>query len=206
MSALRHILASARPRALAAAALVTLLAGCQSLPPVPASAHRYAGRFSLAVTRASTVEGEPRRQSWSGRFALAVAPRAMALDLVSPLGATIARFETDAREARLVVPAEGGGLRVEHGPDAQALSEHVLGWSLPIAGMADWVEGRPASDRRYSELPPEGGHDRFEQDGWAVTVAPPEGARRGLLLQMERPARADAPAVVLRVVLDGPDS
>jgi outer membrane lipoprotein LolB len=201
-----------------------LLSSCASLPaqraPADGLASNYAGRFSLAVTHPS-IGGEDRREAWSGRFSLAVGTQSLSLDLVSPLGATIARFETDTQEARLVVPASGG-VRVEHGADAQSLSERVLGWSLPITGMPDWIAGHPAKGRPFWSLPPLGADgadvvrqadgvasagsapDRFEQDGWRVTVERPDGDRAGLRLQMDRAAQDDSPAVALRVVLDTP--
>jgi len=191
-------------------ALVASLSSCAVLPPTVAAAHNYAGRFSLAVTypdvpaAAEVPDPVPgRSNAWSGRFSLAVAPAGLVLDLVSPLGATIARFETDQHGARLLVAADGG-VRVERGADAQALSERVLGWSLPVAGLPDWVEGRPAGERPYRILPAESGSERFEQDGWAVTVEQAVADRPGRRLQMERGARDGSPAVALRVVLDGP--
>jgi len=196
-----------------------LLGACASLPPLTGAAHSYTGRFSLAVMpllpagadagadTAGAAEGEQaptgQRTAWSGRFSLAVDASGVALDLVTPLGATIARFETDDHEARLLVPA-GDGVRVEHGADAQALSERVMGWSLPLAGMADWVEGRPSAGRPFRRLAADGGSERFEQDGWAVSVEPPAAERTGRRLRMDRAARAGAPGVDLRVVLDGP--
>jgi outer membrane lipoprotein LolB len=185
--------------------LPLLLGACTSLPPPRTADHHYAGRFSLAVTRPDAAGDAPHRDAWTGRFTLEVDARTLSLDLISPLGSTIARFETDAREARLLVPADGG-VRVEHGPDAQALSEQVLGWSLPVAGMPDWVEGRPSGDRPFQPLPPEDGKSRFLQDGWSVTVEPPADGRAGRRLQMDRAGQAGAPDVALRVVLDGPAS
>lgn len=183
--------------------LLLLLSACASLPPPKGADHHYAGRFSLAVTRADPRGAEPQRDAWTGRFTLQVDARSLTLDLVSPLGSTIARFETDAQEARLLVPANGG-VRVEHGPDARALSEQVLGWSLPVAGMADWLEGHPSPARPYQPLDPIAEATRFEQDGWAVTVEPPTDARPGRRLQMDRSGQGGAPDVALRVVLDGP--
>jgi len=184
--------------------LLLLLSACASLPPPKGADHHYAGRFSLAVTHPDPG-GEPRREAWTGRFTLQVDAQSLTLDLVSPLGSTIARFETDPREARLLVPADGG-VRVEHGPDARALSEQVLGWSLPVAGMPDWVEGRPSPGRPFQVLPSQGEAARFEQDGWSVSVEDPAEGRPGRRLQMNRGGDAGAPDVALRVVLDGPDS
>jgi outer membrane lipoprotein LolB len=182
-----------------------LLGACQSLPPPRDAEHHYAGRFSLAVTRLEAGSDAPRREAWTGRFALQVDGQSLTLDLVSPLGSTIARFETDAREARLLVPRDGG-VRVEHGADAQALSEQVLGWSLPVAGMPDWVEGRPSGARPYERLGADGDAERFRQDGWSVTVEPATPERPGRRVQMDRAGQAGSPDVALRVVLDGPPS
>jgi outer membrane lipoprotein LolB len=182
-----------------------LLGACASLPPPRGADHHYAGRFSLSVTRPDPASDGPQRDAWTGRFALQVDGQSLTLDLVSPLGSTIARFETDAREARLLVPSNGG-VRVDHGSDAQALSEQVLGWSLPVAGMPDWVEGRPSGARPFHMLPDEAGNVRFEQDGWSVTVEPATVERPGRRLQMERAGQAGSPDVALRVVLDGPPS
>ncbi len=212
----------------ALACVAIWLSACASLPPTQqgsdSTTRNYAGRFSLAVTSAAPA-GAARNEAWSGRFSLAVGARALSLDLVSPLGATIARFETDAQEARLLVPADGG-VRVEHGTDAQSLAERVLGWSLPIGSMPDWIAGHPASGRPFRVLaadPGAGervdadrtgataahaganpGPDRFEQDGWAVAVEQPNAQRAGLRVQMSRAQRHDSPGVALRVVLDAP--
>jgi outer membrane lipoprotein LolB len=201
-------------------AVLLLLAGCRSLPPPPPETPTgtFAGRFSLSITH-SEPGGADRHEVWSGRFALAVGAQTLRLDLVSPLGATLARFETDAHEARLLVPA-GGGVRVEHGADAQSLSERVLGWSLPIAGMPDWIAGHPSPERPYrvlaqpADAPGAAGADagpgaatapdRFEQDGWTVVVERGTDARAAQRVQMSRPEADASPAVALRVVLDAP--
>lgn len=183
---------------------VVLISSCTTLPPPAATERSYSGRFSLAVTSTQTGT-ETQRSAWTGRFALAVGPQSLTLDLVTPLGATIARFETDPREARLLVPSDGR-LQEARGTDAQTLAERVLGWSLPIERMPDWIEGRPSSGRPFHALAAEEGSERFEQDGWSVTVQRVTDGKSGRRLQIERPARDGLPSVALRVVLDGPTS
>jgi outer membrane lipoprotein LolB len=199
--------AHGRRRAAAALLAAAALAGCQSLPPPAAPAAgalHQAGRFSLSVIPAETG-GADQREAWSGRFALDRRGATLSLDLVSPLGATLARFESEPGEARLLTP-QGGSVRVERGPDLQSLSERVLGWSLPLAGLPDWIDGHPAAGRPYQVAPEAAqtaqGPDHFEQDGWDVRVQWPQGEHAGLRLQMSRAAQAQAPEVALRVVLD----
>jgi outer membrane lipoprotein LolB len=197
-----------RHRWLAAGAL-GLLAACASLPPPapPAGAAAVlAGRFSLAVTHTPGGALE-KRENWTGRFSLVTGAAGQSLDLSSPLGATLARIESGPDGASLSVP-EGGGVRTERGSDVQALSERVLGWSLPLAGLPDWVAGRPVSGRPFRVLEGDDGDaagpTRFAQDDWTVVVARAAGgaARR---VQIERPAQGESPQIELRVVLDAPD-
>jgi outer membrane lipoprotein LolB len=171
-----------------------LTAACASLPPVTGTAS-YEGRFSLVVT------GEDRHEAVSGRFALTVDRSDVTLDLSTPLGTTVARVQTGPAGTRLTVPS-AGGLRTEEGPDAEALSLQVLGWTLPVSGIGDWIEGRPAAGRPYRLDPDEGGATQLEQDGWTIRFAPRGTDGRMRRIDMSRPRQGDAPAVSLRVVLD----
>jgi len=46
--------------------------------------------------------------------------------------------------------------REYHGADVESLTEQVLGFRLPLAGLADWVRGRPAPE--------------LEQRGWKLEI------------------------------------
>jgi outer membrane lipoprotein LolB len=177
-----------------AGALGALAAACTSLPPAPAGVN-YTGRFSLIVT------GDDRHETASGRFALTVDRSDVTLDLSTPFGNTVARVQSGPAGARLTVPS-GSGLRTAEGPDPEALSQQVLGWTLPVSGIRDWIEGRPVPGRPYHLEPGEAGAAQLEQDGWTIHFPPREPGGRIRRLDMSRPQRPDAPAVSLRVVLD----
>jgi outer membrane lipoprotein LolB len=177
-----------------AAALGALAAACASLPPPPAGVN-YSGRFALVVT------GEDRHESVSGRFALTVDRSDVTLDLSTPLGTTVARVQSGPAGARVTVPS-GAGLRTAEGRDPEALSLQVLGWTLPVSGISDWIEGRPVPGRPYRFDPGEAGAAQLEQDGWTIHFPPPGPDGRIRRLDMSRPQQPDAPAVSLRVVLD----
>jgi outer membrane lipoprotein LolB len=185
-----------RARAWRAAAclLAALAAGCATLP-AGAPGASYSGRFSLVV------DGVDRHETASGRFALNVGPADVTLDLSTPLGTTVARVQSGPQGARLTVPS-AGGLRTAQGPDPDALSLQVLGWTLPVSGIGDWIQGRPAAGRPYRLEPGEAGAARLEQDGWTIRydARAPDGRIRRL--DLSRPQQGDAPAVSLRVVLD----
>ncbi len=174
--------------------LGVLAAACASLPP-GAGGINYTGRFALVV------DGFDRHETASGRFALSVGRSDVTLDLSTPLGTTVARVQSGPSGARLTVPS-GGGLRTAQGPDPDALSLQVLGWPLPVGGIGDWIEGRPAAGRPYRLEPGEGGAARIEQDGWTIQYEARAADGRIRRVDMSRPQQGDAPAVSLRVVLD----
>lgn len=172
-----------------------LVAACATLPPLKAGGASYSGRFSLVI------DGADRHETDSGRFVLTVDGRDVTVDLSTPFGTTVARVQTGADGARVTVPS-GSGVRTVWGPDAEALSLKVLGWTLPVAGIGDWIEGRPAAGRPYRLEAADGGATRLEQDGWTIRLEPGPAAGRPHRLEMTRPQQADAPSVRLRIVLD----
>ena len=172
---------------------ILVLAGCAT-PQAPAD-RAYSGRFSAVATQGG------QRESVSGRFSLEVRGTRQTIDLASPLGTTMARIEVGPDGAR----ATGPQMQEVRGVDPDALTEQLLGWRLPVSGLSDWIEGRPAPARSARV---ERNGDRptlIEQDGWIVTLAEYfDGTRRPRRMVLERAAAPPAPAVVLRLVMDDP--
>ena len=188
-------LCGASRRALAGLfALTVLLTACATVPVAPPD-RAYAGRFS-----ATTVSGE-RRESVSGRFSLEIRGAQQVLELASPLGTTVARIEVGPGGAR----ATGPGVQEVRGADADALTEQLLGWPLPVSGLPDWIEGRPVPDRIAQVQRDRGRVVLLEQDGWTIRLPEAfEGIARPRRLVLERPAAANTPSVVLRLIVDDP--
>lgn len=174
---------------------ILLLAGCAT-PQAPAD-RAYSGRFSAVAT-----QGE-RRESVSGRFGIEVRGSRQTIDLASPLGTTMARIEVGPDGAR----ATGPQMQEVRGDNPDALTEQLLGWRLPVSGLSDWIEGRPAPGR-FARVERDGDRPTLiEQDGWIVKLADYfDGTRRPRRMVLERPASPPAPAVVLRLVIDDPAS
>ena len=172
-----------------------LLAACATTPSVSSADRAYTGRFAV-----TTAFGE-KRENISGRFNFEVRGPQQVLELASPLGTTVARIEIEPGSAR----ATGAGMQEVRGADADALTEQLLGWRLPVSGLADWIEGRPVA-QRAARLQRDG--DRvvlIEQDGWEIRLSEYfEGLSRPRRLALERPAAPDAPSVLLRLIVDEP--
>lgn len=179
-----------------AAAAALALAGCATLPEPAPLDRLHVGRFA-----ATTTTLDERRENSAGRFALSVGNGRLVLDLSSPVGTTLARIDAGPDGATLRTVDNGA---TRHGRDAEALANDVLGWPLPVAGIGDWIEGRPVHGRPSLTTARDGALATIEQDGWTIEITERFAAGSPRRLVMSRPARADAPAITLRLVLDEP--
>lgn len=189
-----------RRHAVASALAIVLVSGCASLAPIEPAQRLFTGRFAATITSGAE------RESVSGRFTLALRPGSVTIDLASPLGNTVARVQAADDRATLIAPQSDGSLATWQGANPEALAESVLGWRLPVSGLADWIAGQPAPGRPALFSPANGPVQRIEQDGWLITVDERfahSGAPRRL--SFERAAiTAVAPAVRLRLIIDEP--
>jgi len=84
--------------------------------------------------------------------------------LTNPMGQGVARI---VREGGIVTLTTADG-KAHRAADAEALTESVLGFRLPLAGLAEWVRGRAAPGPAKARVSPEGRLERLEQAGWAI--------------------------------------
>lgn len=174
---------------IAAAALV--LGACAT--PTTAPERTFAGRFA-----ATSVDGE-RRDSVSGRFSIEVRGTRQTIDLATPIGTTIARIEIEPGRAS----ATGPQMQTATGPDADELVERLLGWRLPVAGLSDWIDGRPVPARPARTQRNGDRITEIEQDGWIIRIAEYSSiTARPRQLVMERPPAGLAPALSVRLIVD----
>lgn len=140
--------------------LVGFLAACAQLPGQPVALD-VAGDFELAGRVAIRHAGE----GAGGAITWRHSRDADDLFLTSPIGQGIARITRVGEQVRLVT-ADGKSFEAT---DAEALTEQVLGWRLPLKGLSDWVQGRPVGgeDAQISldvaEQPVE-----IRQSGWRI--------------------------------------
>jgi len=84
--------------------------------------------------------------------------------LTTPLGQGVARI---VREGG-VVTLTTADAREHTAADAEALTESVLGFRLPLAGLADWVRGRPSPGPALERRDADGRLTQLEQSGWSI--------------------------------------
>ena len=147
-----------------------LLAGCATPAPTAQGLEpHWSGRLAVQV------DGEP-RQSFSAGFDLRGSARAGELELRGPLGQTVARLRWNAQGARLQAPGHGE----REAATLDDLIVQVVGTSVPVAALFDWLAGRPTA-----------------VDGWRADLSRQSSGR----LQARREA---PPATDLRLVLEQP--
>jgi outer membrane lipoprotein LolB len=196
MQPTRHIIATL--------AIAALLGGCATstanLSQAPVAAYRdsidLSGRLFVSYHR----EGQP--QQLNGLFQWTQRPGRIDVSLGSQLGQTIAAISIMPHEATLT---QAGRAPVV-ASDIDTLTAHTLGWSLPVAGLRDWLQGYAvdAQGKRFAASP--ANNTVFTQDGWRLRFvswqdesAPHPIPRR---IDAERSATATSDELAIRIALD----
>ncbi len=178
------------PRGLlgAAAAALSMLAGCATVPPPDAyGGDTLSGRLSVRVEAHAAADAT----SMTAAFELRGDPQRGRLDLSTPLGTTLAQARWAPGLVALVTPQ--GEARFATLDD---LTRDVLGESLPVAALFDWLRGRPWPGA--PSAPPAPPTERgFSQLGWTVDLSRFDDA--AIVAR-----RAQPPAVTVRARVDRP--
>ena len=136
-----------------AAAALALVAGCAQVevrPPQGALDFDLAGRIAARYGAESFTGNVNWRHARGGDEML----------ISTPFGQGVARIVREG-QAVLLTTADGKEHRAN---DAEDLTERVLGFRVPIVGLADWVQGRPSPD--------------LESRGWKVEYQERDEQRR----------------------------
>lgn len=156
------------------AAIAAVLASCASASIAPAPDLSGA---SLNTQHLQTLQAI-REFSLQGRIGIQTNPKGFSgslqwqhqqtsdeIALFSPLGSQVASIVSNPEQILLIDAAGNHFTSV----NAETLTQEVLGWSLPLTGLADWTLGRPAKspikDIRWNT---QGLVTYLEQDGWKI--------------------------------------
>jgi len=147
-----------------------LAGACASLPSPSPVQLPPAGGFELNG-RVSVRYGS---EGVSGSIFWRHSSDADELLITSPLGQGVARISRSGREVQLIA-SDGRHYRAT---DAESLSERVLGWRLPLAGLPDWVLARPGPGGPAAlSRDGEGRVIELRQDDWSIEYQEYEGGR-----------------------------
>jgi len=148
-------------RSCCVAVVVLLLTACAS-PAFILS--QQSAEFELSGRIAMTY----RDDAGSGNIAWRHAARSDEMLLTTPFGQGVARLARADGEITLTTQ-DGRAFRAG---DAETLTEQVLGFRLPLVGLADWVRGRaaskPAPEPTRERRDASGRLTELEQSGWRI--------------------------------------
>jgi outer membrane lipoprotein LolB len=171
---------------LAALLAALALGACASVPQGagPVDGEALSGRLAVRV---DASDGAAAR-SENAAFELQGTAQAGRLNLSTPLGSVVAQARWAPGSVMLVTPQGERSFA-----DLDALTQEVLGESVPVAALFDWLRGRPWPGASSAVTAEPG----FMQLGWAVSLARfDEG---WVVAKRER-----APVVTVRARLDRP--
>ena len=178
---------------LALTALV--LGGCASVAVQPSTAKWPAAQSAFDVSgRLSARHGS---EALAANFQWRHAGERDELELVSPLGQTIAVLSGDGSTARLQA-ADG---KVLTATSWTRLTQEGLGWTLPVDGLKYWIQGAPRAGAEYkAEAGADGQPSVLRQDGWTIVYQAYVRTNDDVM----RPSRlvATYPEVELRLAVD----
>lgn len=184
-----------------------LLAGCASAPRMPSqppSANQvaeYRTTFEAAGRLSVNYRKDGNPESLNGKFNWSQTPARIDVSLSSPL-ATVATISITPESATLVQADKAP--RVAR--DIDTLTAQSLGWSLPVSGLRDWLQGyaTAADGKRFVASP--ANSSVLTADGWRlrfVSWQDPAAARpMPKRIDAERNASAVADELALRIVID----
>ena len=185
------------PRA-AARALVAMLAlvvaGCASVPDVPMwpAPQRTDAPFGIDG-RLSARRGN---DAVSVSFVWNHVPPKDEFVVTTPLGAAVAEMSGDASTRRVEVRTADG--RTDSASDWASLTERVVGFPVPVDGLAYWAQGSPRPEApQTAEVDAAGRLHVLRQDGCEIVYSYAEAA--ALPTQL----RLTCHDLELRIVIDG---
>lgn len=146
-------------KSLAVACLLagSLLAGCTTVgQPAPIGSMTLSGKLSVRVDATAAMPA----RSESGNFELKGSPQSGQLNLSTPLGTVLAQARWNGQKAWLATSQGETAYR-----DLDTLTREMLGESLPVAALFDWLRGRP-----WPDAPSRTSDGGFEQLGWSIDL------------------------------------
>ncbi len=159
------------------------------------SAFFVEGRISIRYVEEGRVGSE---QQLSGQFSWQQHAESTHILISSPTGQAIAEIRADAAQASWTQAGQSPRIA----PNVNQLSQEVLGWPLPVAGLRDWLQGVVQDENGARILASNVSDSIYAADGWRIRYASWHDARRPKRIDLERHIDAQGADVYIRIILD----
>nr|WP_315397730.1 outer membrane lipoprotein LolB [uncultured Duganella sp.] len=188
---------------LALAGALSALAGCAttSAPRSTAAVAPYRDTLDLAGRIAINYSRDGKPESLSGKFTWRQTAANTDVSLISPTGQTVAVINVTPTSASL----KRSGEPTRSAPDLDSLTRQTLGWTLPVSGLRDWLQGHAvaADGSRFTASP--ASDTVVTRDGWKldyVSWQEPTPGTAGEGAAAPRPKRIDVTRIALGQQVD----
>jgi outer membrane lipoprotein LolB len=176
--------------------MAAALAGCATTPSAPRSSAAVAPyRDSLELTGriAINYSRDGKKESLNGKFTWRQNKADTDVSLISPTGQIVAVINVTPTSATL---KQSGKQRTA--PDLDSLTTQTLGWTLPVTGLRDWLQGYAvASDgSRFVATP--ANDTVVTRDGWKLDYV----SWQDDTAAVPQPKRIDATRIALGQAVD----
>lgn len=172
-----------------------LLSACPTIPPAALQQSPVAPvqpNFNVNGKIGVQYQGK----GYSGSFTWQHQVERDEVALFSPLGSQVAQIQRDAQGATLVDSES----RIYKAASIEELTQSVLGWTLPIAGLQYWVQGHPSptSTALRQQDPQNQRLQQLQQEGWQIDYQQYQDYQT---FALPSKMRLDRPELTLKLIL-----
>jgi outer membrane lipoprotein LolB len=185
-----------RPQGLILAAALSVLGGCAttSAPPSSVAVAPYRDAIDLAGSIAINYSKDGKQESLSGKFTWQQSKAGTDVSLISPLGQTLAVINVTPTSATL----KEGGKPLRTAPDLDSLTTQTLGWTLPVSGLRDWLQGYATARDGSRFVATPASNSVITRDGWKLDYV----SWQDDTAPVPQPKRIDATRIALGQAVD----
>lgn len=189
--------------------LAAALAGCAVVPERPAGAPPsgpvapYTDTIELSGKIHVNYTRDGAQESLIGGFDWLQGAQRTDVTLKGPLGQTVAQIAVTPQQATL----KEGNKPPRTADNIDALSAQALGWTLPVSGLREWLQGHAtaAGGKHFRASPQD--TTVATADGWRLSYVSwhdVPGVPKPKRIDLERGATGQLDAMTIRIVIDPP--
>ena len=192
---------------LIAAALSAAVAGCATTGPrSTAVVAPYSEKIELNGRLSINYSHDGKKESSTVNYDWQQDKDNTNISLISPTGQTVAVIKVTPRSATLTQSDK----QPQTAPDIDTLTRQMLGWTLPVGGLREWLQGHATDSNGKPFVASPANDTVITRDGWKLEYVDWQDEKAAV----PKPKRIDVTRIILgeavedvniRIVIAAPD-